>query len=138
MGLEMRDGRCHCGAVRFRVTIPQNPVVRRCNCSICAMKGVLMMDLPVGNLEITHGEDNLALYTFNTGAAQHRFCKTCGIHPFHQLRSDTGSFGVNVACLDGMSPYDWAEVPVYDGQNHGKDTGQSRDAGVMRFMPHKG
>lgn len=94
-----------------------------------------MMDMPLANLEIVAGEDALALYTFGTGTAKHRFCKTCGVHPFHQLRSDTGSFGVNVACLEGMSPYDWAEMPVYDGQAHGKDTGVSRDAGVLRFVP---
>ena len=133
MASESRAGRCHCGAVLFTVAVPDEPVVRRCNCSICAMKGVVMLDVPMRDVSITRGEDNLALYRFGSGAAEHRFCKTCGIHPFHRLRSDNGAYGVNVACIEGMSPYDWPEMPVYDGQAHERDSGVSRDAGVMRF-----
>lgn len=135
---QLRNGSCHCGGVRFTVRVPAEPRVRRCNCTICSMKGVVMLDVPLADLTIDHGEELLTLYTFNTGEAKHRFCSRCGIHPFHQTRSDPDKFGINAACIEGMSPYDWEEVPVYDGQNHQRDTGGAgRYAGVMRFEKAK-
>ena len=44
--------------------MPADPVIRRCNCTICAMKGVVMLDVPIADCEITAGEDALTLYTF--------------------------------------------------------------------------
>ena len=135
---QLRNGSCHCGGVRFTVRVPAEPRVRRCNCTICSMKGVVMLDVPLADLTIDHGEELLTLYTFNTGEAKHRFCSRCGIHPFHLNRSDPDKFGINAACIEGMSPYDWEEVPVYDGQNHQRDTGGAgRYAGVMRFEKAK-
>ncbi|WP_126172335.1 GFA family protein [Altericroceibacterium xinjiangense] len=128
-------GSCHCGTVRFTVDLPADPRPRRCNCSICAMKGVVMIDVPLGALSVTQGEDALTLYTFHSGEAKHRFCSRCGIHTFHQTRSDPDKYGINAACLEGFSPYDWAEVPVFDGQNHPVDGGTSRYAGMMRYEP---
>jgi hypothetical protein len=117
------------------VQLPNELRPRRCNCTICAMKGVVMIDVPLQDLTVDRGEELLTLYTFNTGAAKHRFCSRCGIHTFHQTRSDPDKYGVNVACLEGLSPYGWPEVPVTDGQNHPNDNGgQHRDAGVMRFV----
>ena len=136
MGIDLagiREGGCHCGAVRYRADIPAGAVVRRCNCSICAMKGVLMIDVPLENLEVTSGQEVLALYTFGTHEAKHRFCAKCGIHVFHRTRSDPDKFGLNAATLDGVSPYDFAEVAVFDGVNHPGDTGVSRYAGRLRF-----
>ncbi len=129
----IHEGGCHCGTVRYRAAVPGGARVRRCNCSICAMKGVLMVDVPLENLEVTAGKDVIALYTFNTHAAKHHFCPNCGIHVFHQTRSDPDKYGLNAATLDGISPYDFTEVPVFDGVNHPGDTGVSRYAGVMRF-----
>jgi hypothetical protein len=140
MGVElagMHEGGCHCGAVRYRAEIPVGAVVRRCNCSICSMKGVLMVDVPLEHLHVTEGADVLGLYTFGSHEAKHRFCPRCGIHVFHQTRSDPDKYGINAATLDGVSPYDFAEVPVFDGVNHPGDTGVSRYAGTMRFEPTK-
>jgi hypothetical protein len=134
---EIREGGCHCGAVRFRFTVPESPVVRRCNCTICAMKGVVMFDVPIASLDITRGEDALTLYTFGSHAAKHRFCSKCGIHPFHQLRSEPDHYGVNFACIDGVTIYDLPEVRVFDGQNHPADGGEDRYVGVMRYE-HQG
>lgn len=130
---EVHEGGCHCGAVRFRFTLPDDPLIRRCNCSICAMKGVVMIDIPMTLLDIVQGEDTLTLYTFGSGAAKHRFCSRCGIHPFHQLRSEPDHYGVNIACIDGLSIYDLPEVPVFDGQNHPADSGHYEYVGIMRF-----
>ncbi|WP_083508159.1 GFA family protein [Erythrobacter sp. AP23] len=113
--------------------MPEEPVIRRCNCTICAMKGVVMLDVPMASLEITAGRDALVLYTFGSGQAKHRFCSKCGIHPFHQLRSEPDQYGLNLACVDGLTIYDLPEVPVFDGQSHPADGGEYSYVGIMRF-----
>lgn len=127
------EGGCHCGTVRFRVTMPEDPLIRRCNCTICAMKGVVMLDVPMTALRILEGEEALTLYTFGSGEAKHRFCSKCGIHPFHQLRSEPDHYGVNLACFDGISIYDLPEVPVFNGQSHPADGGGYDYIGVLRL-----
>jgi hypothetical protein len=129
-----RTGGCHCGGVRFTVDLPEELRGARCNCSICSMKGVTMGAAPVEALRITAGEDLLSTYQFNTMAAKHRFCSRCGIHVYHRRRADPSQVGVNIACLDGVSPYDFAEVSVMDGANHPLDSGgRFRRAGTLRF-----
>lgn len=134
---QVREGGCHCGTVRFRFIVPESPVIRRCNCTICAMKGVVMLDVPMTALEVIKGEDALTLYTFGSGQAKHRFCSTCGIHTFHQLRSEPDHYGVNMACVDGVSIYEMVDVPVFDGQRHPADGNPYAYAGVLRFEPRK-
>lgn len=94
-----------------------------------------MLDVPIADLEVTSGEAALTLYTFGSGEAKHRFCSTCGIHPFHQLRSEPDHYGLNFACIDGMTIYDLPAVPVFDGQSHPADGGEYAYAGVMRYEP---
>jgi hypothetical protein len=103
MALQTLDGGCHCGRVRFRVT---GDLARatRCNCSICAKKGYLHLIVPLGQFELLQGEDDLATYRFNTGVAQHRFCRVCGIHPFYVPRSDPDRIDVNLRCVNGIDP----------------------------------
>jgi hypothetical protein len=133
-----RTGGCHCGGVRFTVELPAELRGARCNCSICSMKGVVMVAAPADALTITAGAALLATYRFNTMAAKHRFCSRCGIHVYHQRRADPSQVGVNVACLEGVSPYDFAEVPVMDGQNHPLDNGgRFRFVGKLRFEAAK-
>ena len=138
MNLDIReiDGACHCGTVRFHVVLPEGlRSARRCTCSMCRMRGAIAVTARLDGLTITAGEEALSCYTFNTGAAKHYFCAKCGIYTHHQRRSNQSEHGVNVACLDGISPFDFAEVLVNDGINHPKDSGVSRIAGVLRFSP---
>lgn len=88
-----------------------------------------------GGLTIVRGEDLLTSYRFNTGAAQHFFCSRCGIYTHHQRRSNPHEYGVNAACLDGVSPFDFVEVSVMDGVNHPNDSGAVRRVGRLRFIP---
>lgn len=128
------DAACHCRTVRFRVKLADGfNTIRRCTCSLCRMRGAIVASALLSDIEIVAGEDNLALYQFNTGAAKHYFCKTCGVYTHHQRRSNPQQFGINVACLDGVSPFDFAEVTVMDGVSHPSDTGVSRVAGILRF-----
>ena len=98
------------------------------------MRGAVAVSAELDGLEVTEGEDVLATYTFNTGTAKHHFCSKCGIYTHHQRRSNPRQYGVNVACLEGLSPFDLEEVPVLDGEHHPSDTGQSQKVGVLRFV----
>ncbi|MHA6769563.1 GFA family protein [Sphingobium ummariense] len=131
------DGGCHCGAVRFQVTLSQGfDTARRCTCSYCRMRGAVAVSARFGDMKITKGADKLSSYRFNTGAAQHFFCSLCGIYTHHQRRSNQAEYGINVACLDGVSPFDFTAVPVVDGVNHPNDVGgQARRIGTLRFDP---
>jgi len=131
--IETANGKCHCGKVRFRVRLKNGlRSARRCDCSLCRMRGAVAVSAAVGGLEIVEGAELLALYQFNTKTARHYFCSNCGIYTHHQRRSDASEYGVNAACL-GISPFDFAAVPVMDGVNHPKDTGEEREFGVLRF-----
>jgi len=130
------DGACHCGTVRFHVRLTDGlRTARRCTCSFCRMRGAVTVSANLGGVDILSGADALTGYTFNSGTAQHFFCSKCGIYTHHQRRSNPNEYGVNVACLTGISPFDFAEVPVNDGVQHPSDTGVSRLAGTLRFEP---
>jgi hypothetical protein len=126
---------CHCGTVRFRVRLADEfNTIRRCTCSYCRMRGAIAVSANLAAIEFIEGEDNLTLYEFNTRTAKHYFCKTCGIYTHHQRRSTPTQFGINVACLEGVSPFDFPEIPVMDGVTHPSDSGgKARVAGVLRF-----
>ena len=131
------NGGCHCGAVRFRTTLAASfNSVRRCNCSYCRMRGAVVVAADMGAMQIVQGEYMLTSYRFHTGSARHFFCSRCGISTHLQRRSDPNLIGVNVACLDGVSPFDFPEVPVMDGVNHPNDSGGvARRAGTLHFTP---
>jgi hypothetical protein len=132
------NGACHCGAVRFTAALTQGLAsARRCTCSICRMRGAVAVTSTPADFTVTQGEENLATYRFNTGTAEHHFCKTCGIYTHHKRRSNPNQLGVNVACLDGLSPFDFKELPVFDGERHPADDPEhrSRIAGTLTFLP---
>ncbi|QCP82699.1 GFA family protein [Alcaligenes faecalis] len=128
---------CHCGAVRFNVKLTDGlRSARRCNCSYCRMRGAVAVSANLADIQVEQGQDALTLYQFNTGQAQHYFCSHCGIYTFHQRRSNPEQYGVNVACIEGMSPFDFEEVPVNEGRSHPKDRpgGGSVIAGWLRYQ----
>lgn len=132
------DGSCHCGAVKFQATLTEGfASARRCTCSICRMRGAVAVTSAPQDFRITAGEDKLATYRFKTNSAEHHFCTVCGIYTHHKRRSNPGQLGVNVACLDGVSPFDFAEVVVFDGSRHPADNAEHKTyvAGVLRFDP---
>lgn len=130
------DGACHCKSVRFRVKLSGGLAsARRCDCSFCRMRGAVAVTAKDGDLTILEGADHLTLYQFNTMTAKHYFCSVCGIYTHHRRRSNPNKFGINAACLDGVSPFDFDRIVVNDGQAHGSDTGVDRIAGVLSFEP---
>lgn len=132
------EGGCHCGAVRFRAKLVDGMnTARRCTCSLCAMRGAIAVSARVEDFVVEKGADRLTLYQFNTMVAEHWFCSICGIYTHHKRRSKPTEFGINVACIDGVSPFDFAEVVVNDGRTHSNDRppGTSGVAGILRYEP---
>ena len=131
------NGACHCGQVRFRVRLAEGlATARRCNCSFCRMRGAVALTARVGDIDFIKGEERLTRYQFNTGVAEHYFCPTCGIYTHHRRRSNPNEYGVNAACLEGLSPFDFTEVPVLDGVVHSSDRPNGSGdgiAGVLRY-----
>lgn len=126
-------GRCHCGAVRFAVELSDGfNTIRRCNCSLCWMRGAVAVSAQLAGLEILSGKDVLTEYRFNTRQAAHYFCSICGIYTFHQRRSNPEQYGINVACLEGVSPFDFETVQVMDGITHPADGGGGV-AGILTY-----
>lgn len=126
---------CHCGSVVFEVQLTDGfNTIRRCSCSYCRMRGAVAVSAQLDGIRFLKGEDVLTLYQFNTKTAKHYFCSVCGIYTHHQRRSNPTQFGINVACLEGISPFDFAEVVVNDGVNHPSDAASGPlIAGVLRF-----
>lgn len=113
---------CHCGAVELELHLPDGIVnPRRCDCSICRRRGAIAGSVPLAALRIIKGGDVLKLYQFNTFTARHYFCPVCGIYTHHQRRSNPDEYGYNIACLEGVNPYQLGDVPVGDGVNHPSD-----------------
>jgi hypothetical protein len=109
------DGGCHCGRVRYRVNAALSRV-SECNCSICAKKGFLHFIVPREAFELLSGGGDLTTYRFNTGIAQHYFCRHCGIHSYYVPRSDPDKIDVNARCLDGVNVRE-LEITHFDGQH---------------------
>lgn len=129
---------CHCGAVAFTVELSDGfDTARRCNCSFCRMRGAIVVSAPLSGIEVTKGQDKLTEYRFNTQEARHFFCSVCGIYTFHQRRSNPDQYGINVACIEGVSPFDFAEIEVMDGVNHPKDGASDGVMGYLSFRAAK-
>lgn len=132
-----RNGACHCGAVRFRVRLWGGLTdARRCDCSFCRMRGAVAVTAKREHLEILAGEGHLTKYQFNTSTAEHYFCGVCGIYTHHRRRSNPNEYGVNAACLEDVSPFDFDSVTVMDGRNHPADVRPPGDGvvGELRFV----
>ena len=108
-------GGCHCGAVRFEADVGEAPVpALDCNCSVCRMAGFLHVMVPHGSFELLTGRDSLYSNRFGMGAAEHLFCRHCGMKSFYQPRSHPEAWSVNANCLD--APLELA-VESFDGRN---------------------
>jgi hypothetical protein len=135
MAKETMDAQCHCGTVKFRVTLTDGlKTARRCDCSYCRMRGAVVVSADLDDLEVLEGREALSRYQFGTRTAEHYFCARCGIYTHHRRRSDPSRYGVNAACLGGVSPFDFAAVPVHDGVNHPSDGGTGPEVvGILRY-----
>lgn len=105
-------GGCHCGRVAFEVEGELAGAVT-CNCSICSRKGALLWAVPRDRLRLIDPDDGMGAYVFNKHAISHRFCRTCGIHPFAEDVAPKGepTAYINIRCLENV---DLAAVQLFD------------------------
>jgi hypothetical protein len=96
-------GSCHCGNVAFEVE-GEIKNAMACNCSICQRKGALLWFVPRDSLKLLTADAATRVYEFNKHAIKHRFCPTCGIHPYADGTDSKGNqmAAINVRCLDGI------------------------------------
>jgi hypothetical protein len=85
---------------------------------MCFRRGSLLWFVPRDNLRLLTPEDRMSTYTFNKHVIQHRFCPTCGIHPYGEAADPSGKrmAAINVRCLEGV---DLAALRVehFDGRS---------------------
>jgi hypothetical protein len=110
-------GSCHCGRIAFDVEGDLDRAME-CNCSHCSRKGYLLWFVPRGQLQMATPEADMATYTFNKHAIQHRFCPRCGCAPlaFGTMPDGSPTAAINVRCLDGLDLATLQRVPV-DGRS---------------------
>ena len=110
-------GSCHCGNVAFEVDGDIDGVMS-CNCSMCQRKGSLLWFVPHETLRLLTPDGNASTYLFNKHVIKHRFCATCGIHPYGEGIDPKGNriAAINVRCLEGIS---LSSIPVshFDGRS---------------------
>jgi hypothetical protein len=126
--IETYEGGCHCGQVRFRVR-GDLATVTECNCSICTMKGILHLMVPLAQFELLRGRDAIATYQFGSNVARHTFCRHCGIHSFYTPRSMPDGVSVNVRCLEGVDLAALRPI-LFDGQHWEETMRARREAGT--------
>lgn len=111
-------GSCHCGKVRYEVTLDLAEPAVTCNCSMCGRSGTMLRFVPVDKFQLLSGAEALTSYRFNHKVIDHLFCSTCGIKPFAIGKAPDGTEtrAVNVRCLDDV---DLSAIPThpYDGKS---------------------
>jgi len=112
------SGSCHCGKVKFEVTLDLSEPAVICNCSMCGRAGTMLRFVPASEFKLLSGEDVLTEYRFNNKVINHLFCSVCGIKPFGAGKGRDGveTRAVNVRCLEGV---DLQQVPtrLVDGKS---------------------
>ncbi len=119
---ETLTGQCHCGAVTLRVPWAGRFLSpRRCDCSFCRRRAVVVASVALEDLEVLTGEEALTLYRWGTGAAEHYFCSVCGIYTHHRRRSNPNEYGVNIANFPGVDVTRYGDIGFNDGVTHPSD-----------------
>jgi hypothetical protein len=97
------SGGCHCGAVRYEVTIALDSVIA-CNCSLCTKRGNLLSFTTPDQFKLLSGDENLVDYQWNKHIIHHLFCGKCGVHSFARGTAPDGKkmIAINVRCLDDV------------------------------------
>ena len=110
-------GSCHCGQVAFEVEGEIGNAMA-CSCSICQREGSLLWFVPRERLELLTPDEASRVYEFNRHLIKHRFCPTCGIHPYADGVDPRGQkmAAINVRCLEGI---ELESIPVthFDGRS---------------------
>lgn len=111
------QGGCHCGKVRYEVDLELGSALE-CNCSHCAMKGLLLAFVPDAAFRPLSGEAEQTEYRFNKKQLAHLFCPVCGVQSYSRGENSKGekTVAINLRCLDGVDA-DTLPRHKYDGKS---------------------
>jgi hypothetical protein len=121
-------GGCHCGAIRFEVTLDLGAGGNMCNCTVCTKIAHVGAIVKPDAFRLISGDGSLSTYVWGGKISQFRFCKHCGIHCFAPGHLDElgGDYvSINLNCLDD---FDRGAVAIryWDGR-HDNWQGGTRD-----------
>jgi hypothetical protein len=118
-------GTCHCGAVRFAVTLDLEQGASRCNCSICTkISGAGAFAKPA-DLVLLSDEAALGAYEWGARISRRFFCRTCGVHCFargHLAEIGGDYVAVNINVLEDVDPIT-VKVSYWDGRHDNWESG---------------
>jgi hypothetical protein len=118
---ERKRGSCHCGAVKFEVTLDLKSGVSRCNCTICTKLGITGSIVKPAAFTLVSGDEAaMGMYEWGAKVGKRFFCKTCGVHVYgrghlEQLGGDYVS--INANCLDDVDVNTLSTV-YWDGRHN--------------------
>ncbi|RKF15693.1 GFA family protein [Alginatibacterium sediminis] len=103
------SGSCHCGRNAFEV-LADIDHARKCNCSICSMRGALNFRVLPQQLKLLTPIDDLSVYQWGSFSAKDYFCPNCGVLVFRKPSDLTpaelklgkqpfSGWAVNLRCL---------------------------------------
>lgn len=104
---KLRQGGCHCGAIRFAVELALDEGGMKCNCSICTKTAIFGSVVKPHQLELLAGDDALGAYVWGAKISTRYFCRHCGVHCFargHLAEMGGDYASVNLNCLDDVDP----------------------------------
>jgi len=110
------SGSCHCGRVRFEADLDLSQGSGRCNCSYCGKSRSWGVVIKPQAFRLLAGAEVLTDYRFGTRSGCYHFCQHCGLRPFGDgdVEALGGAFvTVNLACLDGVPPEEFAQIPIH-------------------------
>lgn len=115
--MQKYTGGCHCGKVRYTVEADIESVIA-CNCSHCAIKGLLLTFVPKERFVLESGEELLTEYRFGKKVLAHLFCSVCGVQAFSYGQDQKGqeTVAINVRSIDDFDLEKVTQTP-FDGKN---------------------
>jgi len=123
---QLHTGSCHCGRVRFQVSIDTRQG-GRCNCSICTKISQLGSSVKPEAFKLLAGSDSISEYVWGHKIGRRAFCRHCGVHCFGSghLAELGGDFvSINYNTLDDVVPLD-VKVIYWDGRHDNWHAGPS-------------
>ena len=109
-------GGCHCGKLSYTLDEDVPSEGMTCNCSICRRHGYIHHFTTPEKFTAHGSDEDAAIYTFNKHVIRHRFCKTCGSHPYGDGTMPDGKrmIEINLRCADGID-LDALDIKQVDG-----------------------
>ena len=125
MAEQQYGGGCHCGAVRYGVTLDLGKGTLRCNCSLCGKSRAWFAFAPANKFQLeSGGGDQIHYRWIPPGKPQanltYHICATCGVRTHAEGMDPKGNaiVAIQVATLEGADPDVLAKSVKYVDGRH--------------------